>query len=46
MKKSQKNLSICSQAEREMENYTENIVKLEEISVRVQFPSVQSLKGN
>lgn len=46
MKKSQKNLAICSQAEREMKNHTENTVKLEEIFVGIQFPSVQLLKGN
>lgn len=39
MKKSQKNLSICSQAERKMKNYTENTVKLEEDLVGIQFLS-------
>lgn len=46
MKKSQKNLSICSQAERKMKNYTENTVKLEEDLVGIQFLSLQLLKGN
>lgn len=45
MKKSQKNLSFCSQTERERKNHTENTVKLEELLVGIQFLSVE-LKGN
>lgn len=46
MKKSQRNLSICSQVVREMKNHKENTVKLEEMLVGIQFLSVPLLKAN